>query len=699
MRGGNFEGHGKCCAPRYAIAALVGLTWSLGSVTIAQFSEAADRTIEDQCDRLSRNEKSILIASGKSSSHELARTLGDETVGRVSLEPIANVSEHEPDLADPAIAAVPDLAEPVDSDSEPHLTAVEGTNTNPEPSPEYRALSFHGVTPGVSYRRDVFRAWGDPRNDETTGKILTFHFDKLRSVRAKFAGNKVDAIVVELDEPLSVDSLAAKLELDAVRPATLRDEEGTPLAVAYPERGVVLRLVEEEQVGEVVVQPIKAASFLLRAENNLRTHLTHRTEDLLHALNLDRKSAHAYWLLSDTCLALGKATAAEQSAAEAVDLEPQNHKYRLQHAKCLRHLARYEQALEQAQEVLDSQKADELSRARALYETGLLAALSSQEVSQRAIPLFTKAIELSDQLSNDAEVQVRGEAMGLLVDLHLAMAIEISKGKWGRKDQTVPQWIERASALSEEMISTDSSNLPLRLQVAVSALAAIANLDEPVDPTLWIEEAEETVYLLHSTSEDPKTRDTYDWQLGLAYFHGAQIQHQRSDPEGATELGELAAARLSELAGDRDELPSTASLMGRLYFQLGAVQAVHYEDHKAACEWYEKAVAHLLIPEAAGIAGQTPQLHGDALVSMGVSFWYTKQRKEAIEVTVAGAQLIEQGVRRGILQSEALEVPYQNLANMYQAQGKDEPAARYSRLAKKVSGSKVTSKPTPEKRS
>ena len=57
-------------------------------------------------------------------------------------------------------------------------------------------------------------------------------------------------------------------------------------------------------------------------------------EDLHHALELDRESAHARWLLSDTYLALGQAVRAERYAAEAVELEPLDHRYRLQHAKC-----------------------------------------------------------------------------------------------------------------------------------------------------------------------------------------------------------------------------------------------------------------------------------------------------------------------------------------------------------------------------
>ena len=113
------------------------------------------------------------------------------------------------------------------------------------------------------------------------------------------------------------------------------------------------------------------------------------------------------------------------------------------------------------------------------------------------------------------------------------MAVFISKGKWDQKDQTVPQWLERASALSEEMIARDKRHLSLRLQVAISALAAAANVEPPIDPQLWIEEAEQTAATLREATDDLLLWGVYDWSLGLAYFQAAQIEHRRSQPDSA----------------------------------------------------------------------------------------------------------------------------------------------------------------------
>jgi tetratricopeptide (TPR) repeat protein len=225
--------------------------------------------------------------------------------------------------------------------------------------------------------------------------------------------------------------------------------------------------------------------------------------------------------------------------------------------------------------------------------------------------------------------------------------------------------------------------MSLRMQVAISALAAAANVDPPIDPQLWIDEVEQTVATLQQSTDDHLLLGVYDWSLGLAYFQAAQIEHHRSQPESALRLVAKAEAKLAEIAKHRDELPDTSYLMGRLYFQTGALHAIHFEDHQEACQWYDRAADLLLNPvPVTTMAG--PQQHGDALVSMGVSYWHEKDRRRAIDLTQSGVELIEQAVQKGILTSDSLAVPYGNLAAMYEAQGQRGPAAKYTRLAEQV---------------
>lgn len=651
-------------------------------------------------------EQSIVVANNKgTSSPKAVGASSDE-----GLEPIAVASEQVPELADPPEPAVPTLAEPLPPGSDTveitdRLEDLDDDKAWVAAGPtETKVLSFHGITPGISTRIRVLRSWGDPRTEETYASELKYRFDQLKNVFVHFDGDVVDAIRVELPKVLRAEKLVRSLGLETIRPTIVWNDKGEPSAYAMPERGVLLEIAEgsltaTEQrpcptdvdnglIARVVLQPIKAELFLQRAENEIDTNLKMVTFDLERALQLDHNCSKAKWLLSKQLLRSGQAIRAERLAAEAVEAEPKNDAFRLQLAKCLRMLARYDLAAKEAKKVFNSAMSDKLERAEALHELGLLAALGSAEVAERVVPLLNNTMEVCDELATSPDLRERISASRLLLDAHLDMALFISKGQFLQKGEAVPQWIERASAISEQMIACDEQYLFTRLQVAVTALAAGANLEPPIDPELWVDEAEQTAAKLKEATADESLHEIYDWSLGLAYFQAAQIEHLREHPEQSLKLSDLADERLSELAEGRDELPDTSYLMGRLYFQIGAVHAIHKDDHREACKWYDRAVERLIDPfPVTTLSG--PQQHGDALVSMGVSYWHENQRAQAIKLTQRGADLIKEAVDKGVLDVESLLVPYGNLAAMYEAEGNTNSASKYTRLAQQLDKSEA----------
>ena len=151
------------------------------------------------------------------------------------LQPIAKVSEYEPELAEPQTAAlVPTLAEPLDAQpidaTIPEATQVASkvkkTTALVTKAPA-EVISFHGITPGVSERINVLRTWGDPRSEDTQAAQLKYRFDDLPSVMVYFHGDLVSSIVVELEKPLSPATLSRKLEMQQLRPVSMTDEAGT----------------------------------------------------------------------------------------------------------------------------------------------------------------------------------------------------------------------------------------------------------------------------------------------------------------------------------------------------------------------------------------------------------------------------------------------------------------------------------------
>jgi hypothetical protein len=121
-----------------------------------------------------------------------------------------------------------------------------------------------------------------------------------------------------------------------------------------------------------------------------------------------------------------------------------------------------------------------------------------------------------------------------------------------------------------------------------------------------------------------------------------------------------------------------------LYFYMGAVYAVHEQDHTKATQWYDKAVPLLTGPRPVSEL-YSPRREGEVLVSMGVTYWQQGQQARALELTQSGANLIELAVEDGILAKGALSVPYGNLAAMYEQMGEATNATKYAELANSAS--------------
>ena len=113
---------------------------------------------------------------------------------------------------------------------------------------------------------------------------------------------------------------------------------------------------------------------------------------------------------------------------------------------------------------------------------------------------------------------------------------------------------------------------------------------------------------------------------------------------------------------------------------MGAVHAVHEQNHSKAAQWYEKAVPLLTGPRPVSEL-YSPRREGEVLVSMGVTYWQLGQQAKALELTQSGASLVELAVEDGILAKTALAVPYGNLASMYEQMGETTNASKYAALA------------------
>ena len=243
----------------------------------------------------------------------------------------------------------------------------------------------------------------------------------------------------------------------------------------------------------------------------------------------------------------------------------------------------------------------------------------------------------------------------------------------------VDRWLGRRPSHADDLIKTEGSSEEQRFRVATRALAACVGLRGAMDPADWTKQAVTTGDALVSATRDPLRKAQYQWDLGMALYDALQVCQMRNEHDAALRHGEKAIEYLEQ--GDQQkQSPTSAYLLGRLYFRLGAIHAIRDQNHRAAITWFEKAVPLLdsdLPRDALADLGR----HGETFVSMGVSYWETGQRERAIELTQHGVTLMEQAVKQGLLNESALAIPYSNLSAMHRQMGAKDDANRYQGMA------------------
>ncbi len=683
---------------------------------------------------LSAKEESVLVATREappnSSAVETASAEADE--GK-TLEPISQSSDYTPELAtssdqDDASTNFDDVlikaaeshsaTEPTDiANPEPHdmpeadLSTASGSARRAASGRAHKVpfepVKFQGASVGKTSKHELLTAWGQPaessRNEE--GDVLVFEKPPFQAVEALIGANDlVSSIKITLATPLDAKQLAEQLGLDRLDPVIVTDDTDAAVCQAYAERGVLFMFGQAEtvtpvdddapqasdptRVSQVVLQPIDSRAFAYRAENRLHGPYAQNVNDLKTAIALDPEFGRAYWLLAKIYVATGQADLADAAAAEACDIEPNNASFQLCHAQARELLGEYDDAVLAVRAVLDREDLTEIDRAQASHQMAQLASLGDREIASKTIPFETRAIEIADKLATSNDARERRAAKRLLVEAHVAIGEEVARQPYNEKVESLSQWIGRASGLAEDYITKDNGGVELRLLIAQHALSGLASFKPTLDPAPWVAEAEEAAKTLLAQSNDELWQQHVKWELGLAYLHALRVEHTRRETDTALKYGQLAIDNLATGASSRQAVHSSEQMVGQLYFQMGAVYAVHKLDHTTAVQWYEKA-APLLTGKRPASELYAPRREGEMLVSMGVSYWQTGSQTRALDLTQTGVTLVEAAVQGGILGKDTLAVPYGNLATMYEQMGENTNAAKYAELAKSVASSEA----------
>jgi tetratricopeptide (TPR) repeat protein len=651
-------------------------------------------------------EESVLVATRETSPSDSSTPAHDaKTNEDDTLAPVAQSSDN-----------TPELAKAYDEDVQRHQNASPRTAKKPTPrgfalsktgrKPVARTkvplepVAFQGMVVGQSTKKELLAEWGDPADTVATseGHVFAFDIDPFQAVEVLVGQDDViAAIKIALASPLDPKQLAEQLSLAGIRTVTAFDDAEEPLGLGFPERGVIFMYADGESeessagnessnaVSHVVLQRLDPLAFAMRAERALHGTYAQNINDLKTSLRLDPRCAYAHSLLAEIYLATGQAELADAAARAACEIDLDNATYQLIRGRTLELKGEYDDAVLTVRAVLDREALEPVDKAQALHQMGCLASLGDMEIASKAIGFHTRAIEVADPLATSTVTKERRAAKQMLVEAHLAIAEEIARQAYQEKVENLGLWIGRASGIAEEFITHDEGSIELRLLIAQRALAALGSFRPTLDPGPWVDEADEAAQALFKQSDDALWQAHVQWELGLAYLSALRVEHVRRETENALLYGNRAVNYLSQGAKTRQAVHSSEQLIGQLYFQIGAVQAVHQMNHEKAAEWYAKAEPLLTapLPKSELFA---PRREGEMLVSMGVTYWALGDKDRAVTLTQHGVGLVEAAVKAGILARSTLGVPYGNLATMYEKLGETSNAAKYSDLARSVTG-------------
>ncbi len=564
-----------------------------------------------------------------------------------------------------------------------------------EPIPEESATteietaSFNQVTPGISTLDDVKRLWGVAKEVRKQNGLMVYRYviEPFDHVEVMFYEGKLTSIVVRLNGTFEADTVAAQLSLSTIRPVLISNELGEILGQAYPERGVMFSFAPSSQPGkpstrvaQIILEPVSAEPFMLRAETALENHPEASLADLEVAAKMAPDNGRIRWLQARAFLLLGEAKKALAAVEEALQREPNSPYYLLTQAQILGQLGRYREATQAAEAAVAQSESKPHLKVRAVCLLGDLASSGPQPDYKRAMQHHSQAVKMAEALTRDPHPAIRQPAKEVLVDAHLGAAQDIAWGVWNNKEVAVAAWLKRASEFAEDLIEHEGGSVEFRFRVATRALAACVGLQGKLDPTPWAEQVARIGEELARIAVSPAQKLQRQRESGLALYDAVQAFQMRNDREAADKFGKRAAEFFEATRPGKDR-PADLYLLGRLYFRLGAVRASGESNHQAALEWFDKAASTL--QQAAPYVASTERGRlGETFVSMGVSYWEANQRDKAVEITRQGVEIMEKAVQDGSLAKSSLDIAYSNLATMHRQLGQNDLARRY---AEKVS--------------
>ncbi|MFP6617825.1 MAG: tetratricopeptide repeat protein, partial [Pirellulaceae bacterium] len=503
-----------------------------------------------------------------------------------------------------------------------------------------RPLQFQKLTPGRSSAADLKEVFGaaQSKSQENGVETLVFQIGAFQQVKVIVSDQIVDSIQVFFKESYSVSEIAKQLGIQDFEPVIVRDSRGSVAGSVYPERGVTFvygKNSEPVQVKQIKLAPISPVPFLQRAQVNQRRHYQDALDDLVEVQRLDPKNEEAHAMESRILTQMGRFSRALEAVDTALQLQPGSHDYRLIRARIQSQLGDWEAAEKTIQQVLESEDATNLQQAEATCLQGDLYGRHGRGEYQVAIQHHLASVKRAKSLVVSTDRSVSRQAKQILLNAHLAIANDIAWGDWQNKSSVVPKWLDNSQALLNSLRKDSFEDAATPMYVTQQLLFVHLGLAEDADITETVRDLTKLYNELLDGDAGALFKQRIRWMAGKGFYCAGRIAQQQGKSQKALQYATDAFHLLTTVAAGRDFVPRQEILLGDTCFLLGSLQAVYKNDHWEAVTWYQQALKKYEQPAVVKRITSLG-LHGERLVSMGLSFWQSEDHQRGLKLTRQG---------------------------------------------------------------
>lgn len=599
------------------------------------------------------------------------------------------ISEPPPTVVSPRVGPLQPPTETQVQPLPPRSLRITNVEAKPAKTSMVEPIAFlREIEPGVTTSVEALRVLGEPVVEKKTarGVRLTFQSPGFQTLTVEVADDKVARVQGELETPLSIPEFRKQWNIGETTAAMIPGANWQVVGQGFPERGLVAYFQPENRVAmisQIDLRPRNARLYLWRVQHGYDYGFQRRLVDVQEAALIDARNPETSWIRAELLLELDKPSEAFNEIEAALAISVDTARYRITRGRAFAALGDNESAAADFQAIAESESATLLERAQAETGWGKLFALGQSPDYPASMSHHQKAINLAVKAARENGPLAARKIQKVLIDAHLGGARAVALGPWKGGQQAALQWIAKANAFAGMYVEREKGD-PIELvrtQRKVIELYDVMNRAH--DPSEMLTQCANDGDALIAKTDDKASKRQIEWELAQAYFRGARLLRRQGKMEAVNKYYTRAYELVKDQEDTREATPTFNYFMGNVYFFAGSLYAVNQEDHAKALPIYDRALQYYGRTLGPGMLAESG-LHGERYVSMGVTYWQANRRDQAVALSEAGLQLMENASGRGALPRSELAVPYANLAHMKSEMGDKESASKYLKVSAQI---------------